>query len=96
MAPIFVTDLVDQALTFNAGDANTITDYRYYYLPEIKTYNSESPSTVYLNITGLDNDFMIFDSSLNKFIFVGITINNVGRHLVGVELVSSLDSTLTR
>ena len=49
-----------------------------------------------LNITGLNNDFMLFDTSLNKFIFVGITINNVGKHLVGVELVSSIDPTLKR
>ena len=39
---------------------------------------------------------MLFDDTLNKFIFVGITHNNVGKHLVGVELVSSLDPTLTR
>jgi len=60
-----------------------------YYLPEIQTFTDNENVTV--EVTGLNKNFMWFDASMNKFVFHGVTISNVGRHLVGVK-ISSVDN----
>ena len=85
-APYFKTALQDQILEFDAFNINTMIEYRIHYLPDIIVFDPNDGYT--LTIEGLDNNYMMFDKSMNKFVFQGLTINNVGKRLVKIKLAS--------
>ena len=66
-APYFASALEDQVLEFDAFDINTMIEYRNYYLPEVIIFDQEDDYD--LTVEGLDNNFMMFDKSMNKFNF---------------------------
>ena len=64
-----------------------MTRYQYYVLPKIKRYDNND--TIVTTIGGdFNNQFMLFDKSMNKFIFNGITKHSVGTYKVLVSLQS--------
>ena len=66
-APYFASALSDQTLEFDAFNINTMIEYRNYYLPEVIVFDPEDGYDI--TVEGLDNNFMMFDKSMNKFNF---------------------------
>ena len=83
-----------QVVEFDASDPKTMTKYHYNYLPEIKLFNSSDSANV--TITGMNKNFMLFDYTMNKFIFTGLTIACVGDYYLTITLTSDLDPTLSK
>ena len=64
---------------------NTYYTYSYYYLPTFTHYDAND--TVNLTVSGeFANQFMLFDKTMNKFIFHGLTIYSVGEYMITIKL----------
>ena len=62
-----------------------MAEYLNYYLPEIVHY--DPLDTITTTISGdFNNQFMLFDKAMNKFIFFGTTIASVGTYKIVIKL----------
>ena len=71
-----------------------MTKYHYNYLPQIKYFNASDSANV--TIRGMNKNFMMFDYTMNKFIFTGLTVACVGDYYMTITLTSTLDPTLSK
>ena len=83
-----------QEIEFDAADSTTMTKFHYNYLPNIILFDPTDSATV--SITGMNKNFMLFDYTMNKFIFTGLTVACVGDYKLVLTLSSIKYPELTK